>query len=298
MRVACGRDLEQELLHLRLHFSRRPAHQLRRRKEHYVHSATRESSLVAPVRLADSSLQKIPRHGVAEASARSDSDAVRFAGIVAHTPTGVQEFPARALSLADDSSEVVALADPLIARKPLGSHVGASSSSLRGNSSRRQGTMRLRPCLRRAFNTLRPAFVDIRLRKPCVRRRRIRLGLNVALTRRSSCHLRGMAAFPARYPSAWTKSAGQCPRRVRCCQARVPRRSARPLPAGSARSIAFGRGHPAPLQHQALVYPGVLGHPPSGSRFAMRRPATASGALFFFARTRKSAVDTALRRAS
>jgi hypothetical protein len=45
------------------------------------------------------------------------------------------------------------------------------------------GTRRFRPFARRRFKTVRPAFVLMRVRKPCVRLRRMRLGWNVRFIR-------------------------------------------------------------------------------------------------------------------
>lgn len=84
--------------------------------------------------------------------------------------------PTSAPTISQKRAELTLLADPMAAAK--GTHrcalVGCQERYLRGVVTAR----RRRPFARRALMTLRPLAVAIRLRKPCVRRRDVRLGVD------------------------------------------------------------------------------------------------------------------------
>jgi len=77
--------------------------------------------------------------------------------------------------------ELGVAADPPILAEPLGLHVlaGGKPADRRTFYAGDETVRRFRPFARRRFRTSRPFFVLMRTRKPCVRRRRRRLGWNV-----------------------------------------------------------------------------------------------------------------------
>jgi hypothetical protein len=95
-------------------------------------------------------------HGVPQLSAHGEPHARRLVGL---TPEHDERWPVDSLALPEERLEV-----------------GAGGQSLSSRELAGQTVSRFRPFARRRFSTLRPPFVFMRSRKPCVFARRRRLG--------------------------------------------------------------------------------------------------------------------------